>query len=53
MEKPPLAERSTTPSATPVAENTPIMVSDEEVWEDITPEMATANSRAKPSMEIK
>ena len=49
--KPPLAESSTTPSARPVLENTPMMVSAEETPEPITAEMPSANSSAKPSME--
>ena len=51
LRKPPLAESSTTPSARPVLENTPMMVSAEETPEPITAEMPSANSSAKPSME--
>ena len=53
MAKPPLAESSTTPSARPVAENTPIMVSAEELPDSRTAEIHSANTRANPNMEIR
>ncbi len=50
--KPPYAERITTPSAIPIEENTPIIVSDEEIFDSIMLEIPSENNTAKPKREI-
>ena len=45
MENPPFIDSKTTPRATPVEENTPIIVSDEERPESIIEDIAIANNK--------